>query len=131
MPIGLALIELELVLVLTLIAELVFVLTLIADKLYLDRYRLEIPLWSRAYTAKVVETPPSSQLEIIMQRLEQMEQGKRALEVIVGTVQRDVEEVKTKKGKESYLQTWEANAKTENPTWLYQHRVSGSLSRSN
>ena len=37
-----------------------------------------------------------------MQRLEQMEQGKRALEVIVGTVQRDVEEVKTKKGKESY-----------------------------
>ena len=66
-----------------------------------------------------------------MQRLEQMEQGKRALELIVGTVQRDVEEVKTKKGKESYLQTWEANEKPENPTWLYQHRVSGSLSRSN
>ena len=55
MPIGLALIDKELVSVLTLIAELVSVLTLIADKLYLDRYGSEIPLWSKEFTTLSLE----------------------------------------------------------------------------
>jgi len=37
-----------------------------------------------------------------------MEQGKQALEVTVGAVQRDVEEVKTKKENESYVNTAKA-----------------------
>ena len=49
MPIGLAMIDSELVSVLKLIPELVSMLTLIADKLYLDRYGFGIPLWSRAF----------------------------------------------------------------------------------
>ena len=42
-----------------------------------------------------------------------MEQGKRALEVIVGEMQKDVKEAKTKKQKESYGNTWEINSKPE------------------
>lgn len=50
-----------------------------------------------------------SELQFIMQRLEQVEQDKKALEAIVGTVQREGKEVKTKKEKESYVQTWKDN----------------------
>ena len=48
--------------------------------------------------------PPLSEFQIIMQRLEQMELGKRALQGVVGAVQKDVE-VKKKKEKESYVKT--------------------------
>ena len=56
---------------------------------------------------------PTLRVQIIWQRLEQMEQGKRALEVIVGEMQKDVKEAKTKKEKESYGNTWENNSKPE------------------
>ena len=53
-----------------------------------------------------------SEFQVIMQKWEQMEQGKQALEEIVGAVQRDV--VKTKKENKSYVNTWENNGKPEN-----------------
>ena len=61
------------------------------------------------------ENLPTSELKFIMQRLEQTEQDKRALEAKVGAVQRDMEEVKTKKEQEWYVQTWENNGKPESP----------------
>ena len=56
---------------------------------------------------------PTSESKFKMQRLEQIEQDKRALEAKVGAVQRDIEEVKTKKEQEWYVQTWENNGKSE------------------
>ena len=49
---------------------------------------------------------PTSELKFVKQRIEQMERDKRALEAKVGAVQRDIEEVKTKKEQEWYVQTW-------------------------
>ena len=56
---------------------------------------------------------PTSELKFIMQRLEQTEQEKLALETKVGGVQRDIKEIKTKKEQEWYVQTWENNGKPE------------------
>ena len=51
----------------------------------------------RMTEARGLGDPPLSEFQIIMQRLEQMELGKRALQAVVGAVQK--EEVKTKKEK--------------------------------
>ena len=65
----------------------------------------------RMTEARGLGDPPLSEFQIIMQRMEQMELGKRALQAVVGAVQK--EEVKTKNEKESYVQTWENNATPE------------------
>ena len=57
--------------------------------------------------------PPLSELQFVMQKLEQMEQGSRALETTVWEMLRYVEEVKKKKEKELYVNTWESNAQPE------------------
>ena len=63
--------------------------------------------------ARGEENLPTSELKFIMQRIEQTERDKRALEAKVGAVQRDIEEVRTKKEQEWYVQTWENNGKPE------------------
>ena len=57
--------------------------------------------------------PPLSELQFVMQKLEQMEQGSRALETTVWEMLSYVEEVKKKKEKELYVNTWESNAQPE------------------
>ena len=56
--------------------------------------------------ARGEETPQLSEFKIIMQRLNQVTLEKRALEAVVGTVQKEVQEAKAPKVKESYVQTW-------------------------
>ena len=57
------------------------------------------------------EKPPILRVPGHNAEMGQMEQGKQALEEIVGAVQRDV--VKMKKEKKSYVNTWENNGKPD------------------